>query len=444
MKLQIEKWKNIPNYSRYLISNMGRIKIIKTGNIMIPKLIGPYYFTRLVDDSDNKRNAHAVHILVANAFVQNDNSSVKFSVEHRNNDKLDNCASNLVWVIQLGDMHNRLDNEIWKTLTGHSKYEISNMGRVRVKKSGIIRKPGYNGSYFCLVLKDDDKKMIGHQIHRLVAIHFIKNDSPTIKIKVDHVNNNKLDNRACNLSWVTQQQNMQNYVDNFKIYINKPIVQYDLNYKKIKIWNDANDIIEANPSYRRPHIVKNLKEYNKAYGFYWKYKYKYEAEQVKFKNDEIFKRIGQFDNFDLSNYAVSNYGNIMNIKKERMLLQRINNDYYVLALNSSGKEKMFRIHRLVAFVFINGRTMEKDYVNHLNKNKLDNRDINLEWTTRKENSIHAIARKVQQIDPGTNKILRTFNSIAEATNHFGKNSSRISLCCTGVAKICLGYKWKYV
>jgi hypothetical protein len=51
------------------------------------------------------------------------------------------------------------------------------------------------------------------QLHRVVAEHFV--DKPDIqeRLAVNHLNLNKLDNRAENLEWVTYTQNMQHCWD---------------------------------------------------------------------------------------------------------------------------------------------------------------------------------------------------------------------------------------
>lgn len=42
-------------------------------------------------------------------------------------------------------------------------------------------------------------------MHRLVASAFVPN--PASKPEVNHINEDKLDNRACNLCWMTHKEN---------------------------------------------------------------------------------------------------------------------------------------------------------------------------------------------------------------------------------------------
>lgn len=64
--------------------------------------------------------------------------------------------------------------------------------------------------------------------------------------------------------------------------------------------------------------------------------------------------------------------------------------YYRVRLNLSGVSKDYFVHRLVAEAFI-PKEDGKNYVNHIDGNKHNNRVENLEWCTFRDNIKHAWA-----------------------------------------------------
>ena len=93
-------------------------------------------------------------------------------------------------------------------------------------------------------------------------------------------------------------------------------------------------------------------------------------------------------------YQVSNYGRIKSFRankgnKINISRLRTNGKYYIVDLCMKSKINRYYIHRLVAQAFI-PNPENKETVNHINCNKLDNRLFNLEWNTRKENQQHAL------------------------------------------------------
>ena len=76
-------------------------------------------------------------------------------------------------------------------------YEVSNIGRV--KCNGKIVEPHMQGNYLSIA---------SFYIHRAVAELFVPNTEN--KPQVDHINTDRLDNRAENLRWVTAKENMNN------------------------------------------------------------------------------------------------------------------------------------------------------------------------------------------------------------------------------------------
>ena len=95
--------------------------------------------------------------------------------------------------------------EEWKVYTKHAgvkknhTLEVSNEGNVKDNGNLIDFSQRHPTKYH---------QVHGLYVHRMVAELFIPN--PENKPFIDHINTNKLDNRAVNLRWVTATENMAN------------------------------------------------------------------------------------------------------------------------------------------------------------------------------------------------------------------------------------------
>ena len=106
-------------------------------------------------------------------------------------------------------------------------------------------------------------------------------------------------------------------------------------------------------------------------------------------------------------YEVSSDGDVKNVKTQRVLKPCIDNlGYSRVYLSKQSMVKYFRVHRLVAGIFLTNE-LDKGDVNHINGVKSDNRVCNLEWNTRSENIQHAW-------DTGLNEGLRNKMSIMKS------------------------------
>jgi hypothetical protein len=163
---------------------------------------------------------------------------------------------------------------------------------------------------------------------------------------------------------------------------------------------------------------------------------------------EQWKRV-IIDNIEYD-YEVSTLGNVRNVDTSRILKQKDNgNGYLKVGLYKNGKGKNFKVHRLVAIMFIPNPN-NYDTVDHINHNKHDNRVENLRWLPLKENQSDGgkvtgqkYAKKVKCINQKTKEV-KVFDSIQQASKETGLNQANIVSCCKGKRKTCGGYHWEYV
>ena len=95
-------------------------------------------------------------------------------------------------------------SEIYKQITEHPNYEISNLGNCRRLKSKRICKGRICPLGYWRVHLDGYNK----RIHRLVAMAFLPN--PNLYKDVDHRDRNPSNNNVNNLRWISKSNNLIN------------------------------------------------------------------------------------------------------------------------------------------------------------------------------------------------------------------------------------------
>lgn len=99
-----EIWREIEDYPNYMVSNMGRVKSIERydwrGRLLKEKILKPrinrcgYCYVNLYNNP-NTYKSKTLHSLVAHAFLVNPHNYPQ--VNHKDEDKTNNCVENLEW-----------------------------------------------------------------------------------------------------------------------------------------------------------------------------------------------------------------------------------------------------------------------------------------------------------------------------------------------------------
>ena len=180
--------------------------------------------------------------------------------------------------------------EIWKSIDNFELYEVSNLGRVRSKKikrsrsltqpptiNYKILKPHLEKRGYYTVIITNNYYILKVLVHRLVAKAFI--DNPDNLPSVNHINENKLDNRVENLEWCTNEYNSNYGTRNERIGNTakrnmkqcKVTDQYSLDGTFIRRW-DSLEQIYRQLGYNKSNISNCCSgKYKKAYNCIWKH-----------------------------------------------------------------------------------------------------------------------------------------------------------------------------
>lgn len=109
------------------------------------------------------------------------------------------------------------DNNLFFPIAGFECYAINKNGDIKNTKTNKLLKPSLNkkNKYYYVCLCKDGKRKNNQKIHKLVAETFLT--KPNEKYVVDHINNNKTDNRVENLRFVSYAENNRNKTKQYNV-----------------------------------------------------------------------------------------------------------------------------------------------------------------------------------------------------------------------------------
>jgi len=204
------------------------------------------------------------------------------------------------------------EGEEWKLITSMEKegYYISSLGRLKtplnvIKDNFSITSNFTSDGYYDIKIVKGGKH---HRINRLVAIAFVPN--PENKPYVNHINHNTLDNRAENLEWVTNQENIQHAYDNDLVGGVSPVIQFDktgeTKIAEFKTIQEASRQLNINQS-QISAVCRGV--YLQTKGFHFKYK-ENENEKIREKKTNLTnsKKVYQYDT---NNNLINTYDSVI-------------------------------------------------------------------------------------------------------------------------------------
>ena len=137
------------------------------------------------------------------------------------------------------------EKEMWKPIKGYEGlYEVSNLGNIYSVRSKKNKAPHKNKRGYFRVQLWKENAGTHHSVHRLVATAFVEN--PLGKPQINHIDEDKTNNKADNLEWCTQLENHNHGTINHRIsrsLTNNPKIS-----KPCAILDETGDIEKVFPS----------------------------------------------------------------------------------------------------------------------------------------------------------------------------------------------------
>lgn len=250
--------------------------------------------------------------------------------------------------------------------------QVSTFGNVKFLDRWVEYKNGYrrfykeelkkprlkNGYQFVRLSKEGKHTEIS--IHRLVLQTFKPNQNPELYTQINHIDENKENNKLDNLEWCTAEENNNHGTRKERATKTRrlhfvPTVQLDLKGNIINVYYQKEDIETQNKEMTFKHVARSInKEKNICYGYFWikldKYNELTQNELLSLINEKV-----EQNNFGKMHSGITqremvvqmdlNGNTIKEFESVSAAAQELNCHYQAISQCASGKIKTCRGYR---------------------------------------------------------------------------------------------------
>lgn len=218
-----EEWKAIPGFPDYEASRDGRIRNVKTHNVL--SCTDVHGYCQVILYKDSVQHGVYAHAVIAKAWIPNPEK--KRTVNHKNHNKKDNRVENLEWATSSEQNRHKTygvykrdphvlqtdhDNEEWRNAS-ISGYMVSNYGRIKNRENVILQhNPDTKLKYieFGVYVNKEARTKGKLYVHREVAQAFLGDLAGKV---VNHKDGNRHNNHLSNIEITTQGENVKHAYD---------------------------------------------------------------------------------------------------------------------------------------------------------------------------------------------------------------------------------------
>jgi hypothetical protein len=293
---------------------------------------------------------------------------------------------------------------------------------------------------------DNDRNYIGIVRQRLILECFLQTQL-NAKFDVDHINGDKLNNCVTNLQFLTRCEHVKKTLcgkpSNSRLVLSKPIIRFKLDDNDNRF--DEKIYISATEAAKDPEInctkssigeVLNIKG-RTCKGYFWEYVLKDNNSEYK---DEIWKKLNEVDKkFGETKAEVSNFGRIKSGHSVISFGSKSTDGYLAVKIGGGS----YKVHYLVILAFLGPMPSDKcKYsVDHIDKNRGNNKLENLRWATDREQANNSWSKPVDMFKNG--KFVERYESQTIAGEKLGISNSTIGKACYSQDKIRKCYTFKF-